>query len=34
MFLYELDLKGELTVENLKLNIEKIKDKLLSDNGY
>lgn len=34
MFLYELDLKGELTVENLKLNIYKIKDKLLNDYGY
>ena len=34
MFLYELDLKGELTVENLKLNIYKIKDKLLSDYSY
>lgn len=34
MFLYELDLKGELTTENLKLNMNKIREKLLSEKGY
>lgn len=34
MFLYELDLKGELTSENLKLNINKIKEKLLNEEGF
>ena len=34
MFLYELDLKGELNTENLKLNLSKFKDKLLNNETY
>jgi hypothetical protein len=34
MFLYELDLKGEFTTENLKINLSKIKEKMITEKTY
>lgn len=34
VFLYDLELKGELTKENLKLNLGKIKERMLSEEAF